>query len=471
MKVAKQTNYSNGANISTPEEEISRLKRTEAFSTSQRRVLELLAGDASLGSVLNSLIRSIEDQASGMVCSVLVFDPVTKCLHHGAAPSLPKKYTNAIDGVKIGEGVASCGTAAHRRQLVIVEDIETDPLWLDYRDLALKYNLHAAWSQPILSSRGNLLGTFAMYINKRQRPSGFELVLIDMAANLATIAIERKQTEQEIHEANIELKKARKNLKKAEYRLMEWEKKTSLGEFVAEIAHEINTPIGIGVTAASLLRDKTNEFDSSFQRGSMKKSDLINLLEVNTNSSEIILMNLQRASELIRSFKQIAVDEASQQKRVIKVNAYLHDILTSLRPKLKKTKHSIEIRCPEDIEYGSYPGALAQVMTNLIVNSLTHGYDEDDEGHIIIEVNSDNDYLVLRYSDDGKGIPEKFMDRIFDPFFTTTRAHGGSGLGLHVVHDLVSRKLKGTIECTSEMDQGTRFTITLPLRFTDTEVR
>jgi len=171
-------------------------------------VLALLAGDASLESVLDQLIRNIEDQTSGMICSVLVFDPETKCLRFGAAPNLPHNYNQAIEGIKIGEGVGSCGTAAFRRERVIVKNIETDRLWANFRDLALKFNLRAAWSQPILSSCGALLGTFAVYHNKPYEPKSSELELVDMATSLAAITIERKQAEHKLILANVELQKA-----------------------------------------------------------------------------------------------------------------------------------------------------------------------------------------------------------------------------------------------------------------------
>ena len=136
----------------------------------------------------------------------------------------------------------------------------------------------------------------------------------------------------------------------------------------------------------------------------------------------------------------------------------------SLRPKLKRTNHTIEIRCPEDLEYDSYPGALAQIMTNLIINTLIHGYDNGDEGRIIIDVKVDHNYLIVKYSDEGKGIEKEVLDRIYDPFFTTTRGHGGSGLGLHLVHNLVTQRLKGSIRCESEIGQGTTFYIHLPIK-------
>ena len=157
MKTKKQNNHSKTRYVKYSEKEINRLRRTEAYCTGQNQVLELLARDASLESVLTHLVHHIEDQISEMICSILIFDPVTKCLCHGAAPNLPGEYIKSIDGVIIGEGVGSCGTSAHRGELVIVEDIKTDPLWTEYRDLALKHNLHACWSQPVFSSNRSTL--------------------------------------------------------------------------------------------------------------------------------------------------------------------------------------------------------------------------------------------------------------------------------------------------------------------------
>ena len=182
-----------------PEEDVFRYRQAEQFYLGQNEVLELLAQGHSLDDILTHLAHIIERQVPGIISSILLFDPITQCLHHGAAPNLPKEYIKAIDGIRTGERVGSCGTAAYEGKLIIVDNIETDPLWTEYRDVALRHNLRACWSQPILCATGRLLGTFAMYYQKPYSPHQYELELIKKAANLAAIAINRKQQEEALH--------------------------------------------------------------------------------------------------------------------------------------------------------------------------------------------------------------------------------------------------------------------------------
>lgn len=184
------------ARVAELEATLLQLKRVESFQAGQNRALKHLASGESLIKVLTELAETIEELAPDMLCSILVFDSTGQCLHHCAAPTLPAEYTNAIDGFRVGPVAGSCGTAVHRSERVIVEDIEADPLWADCRDLALKHDLRACWSQPVFSSERRVLGTIAMYYRKPRGPSAAELELVDKAANVAGIAIERKQTEE-----------------------------------------------------------------------------------------------------------------------------------------------------------------------------------------------------------------------------------------------------------------------------------
>ncbi len=200
---------------------------------------------------------------------------------------------------------------------------------------------------------------------------------------------------------------------------------------------------------------KTERFKSSF-------NPLENFLDTSQQTSKIILNNINRAAEIIQSFKKVAVDRSSESRRTFKLKEYLEEILNTLKPKLKFTKHSIEIKGNESLILDSYPGALSQIITNLIVNSLIHAYSSKDKGSIVIEFQASKQEIILSYSDDGNGISKENLEKIFDPFFTTKRGQGGSGLGLHLVYNLVTQKLKGSIECESKIRVGTKFTITLP---------
>jgi signal transduction histidine kinase len=166
---------------------------------------------------------------------------------------------------------------------------------------------------------------------------------------------------------------------------------------------------------------------------------------------------------MIRSFKMVAADQVSESRRSFKVREYIDEILLSLRPKLKKTNHRVEVECDRELVIESYPGALSQILTNLIFNSLIHAFDESSSGTIRIEVVKENGTLSLTYADNGRGIDPALQNKIFEPFFTTARAKGSTGLGLHIVFNIVSSTLGGTITCCSEPGQGTTFLIRIPL--------
>lgn len=241
------------------------------------------------------------------------------------------------------------------------------------------------------------------------------------------------------------------------------EKMASLGRLVAGLAHEISTPIGIAVTAASVWEDRIHDLRQLYQNGQMKRSDFEEFLQTIFESGRLISNNLQRAADLIQSFKQVAVDQSSEALRAINLKAYIGEVVTSLRPELKRTNLTVEVTGDDDVVLQSYPGALSQIITNLILNSITHAYAPHEVGHLTINIERQDDKVCLHYSDDGKGIPVEHHTRIFEPFFTTRRGQGGSGLGLHIVYNLVTQKLGGTIRFQSQVGVGTIFTIYLPL--------
>lgn len=272
---------------------------------------------------------------------------------------------------------------------------------------------------------------------------------------------ERQSAEAKLQEKAQQLEQTLLNLQQAEAQLIQTEKMAALGGLVAGIAHEINTPIGIGVTAASLLMEKTIAFTALFKSGMMKRSDLEKFLDMAQRSSQMTLTNLERAVELIQSFKQVAVDQSSESKRVFNVKTYLEEILLQLSPKLKATKHTIQVQGDAHLSLNSYPGAFSQIVTNLVMNSLLHAYAPNEAGHIQLTFQQTETQIIFEYADDGCGIPPENLSKIFEPFFTTRRGKGGSGLGLHIVYNLVTQKLNGKIQCESQLGTGTKFTITL----------
>lgn len=272
-----------------------------------------------------------------------------------------------------------------------------------------------------------------------------------------------EELEQRVETRTLELRETNAALQESLEQLMLMEKMSALGGLVAGIAHELKTPLGVGVTAASHLEESSRDLEQQYQANRMKRSDLERYIKVTRESTTMILENLRRASEQIQGFKQVAVDQTSDHQRQFNIRAYINDIFLSLRPELRKTSHQVTISCPEDLEIESYPGAFSQIITNLVMNSLVHGFEDKEDGEILLSVSFEGTTLWIIYQDNGKGIPPERLPKIFDPFFTTKREQGGSGLGLNIVYNLVTQKLHGCITCESVPEQETRFIIRIPL--------
>ncbi|MBA4369205.1 MAG: hypothetical protein C0403_16385 [Desulfobacterium sp.] len=274
---------------------------------------------------------------------------------------------------------------------------------------------------------------------------------------------ERKKAEEELQNTNKALNESLKNLKKAQSRLVQSEKMAALGDLVAGVAHEISTPLGVGLMSASYLNDSIQKFYNRYISGQLSRSEFEKYSRNAKEAASLVLNNLTQAADLLNSFKQVAVDQSDDEKRVFDLNRYLSEILISLQPKYKRTRHTIAINCPESFEINSYPGVFSQIVTNLVMNSLIHGFEGIEEGKIIINVSAEDGNLMLRYTDNGVGMNPGTVKKIFDPFFTTKRGQGGSGLGMHIVYNLVTQKLNGHIECTSVPEEGVAFKITIPV--------
>ncbi|HZI39013.1 MAG TPA: GAF domain-containing sensor histidine kinase, partial [Acidimicrobiia bacterium] len=292
------------------------------------------------------------------------------------------------------------------------------------------------------------------------------LALLEVLSGQMAISLENArlyaQLEEKVAARTRELSDALDDVQTMQHQMVESEKLAALGGLVAGMAHEINTPVGIAVTAASHLVDRTDELRAAWQAGAMKRSTLDKFVEGVEDAGRLILTNLERSNELVQSFKQVAVDQSSEARRTFAVREYLEDIIRSLRPSLKRAPHLIDIDCDPTLSITTYPGALAQVVTNLVTNSAVHGYDDGVGGRIRLQATAHDGGVRLRYSDDGRGIPDDVRQRIFDPFFTTRRSQGGSGLGLHIVYNLVTQRLGGTITVESTLGEGTRFTVDIP---------
>ncbi len=241
------------------------------------------------------------------------------------------------------------------------------------------------------------------------------------------------------------------------------EKMASLGRAVAGIAHELNTPMGLCVTATSYLRDKNKQIRKSFNNKSLTSDDVESFIDTLDESLDIIMTSMNRSTEMVNNFKMVAVDVSSEKLRSFALHDYLSRIVHSLTPELRKTALRVDI-IGDDLIIDSYPGALSQVITNIIMNAIIHGYDKGEAGNIVIRTVKDGSNVHLNCSDDGKGMTTESLKNIFEAYYTTREGTGGSGLGTSIIQQLVTETLQGEVSCSSELGVGTMFTITLPIQ-------
>lgn len=324
----------------------------------------------------------------------------------------------------------------------------------------------------VMQTLANIFGAFTAYQLSTLRRAEFsrmrqledeqrrlEAANAELQRRETIIAIQRDQLAAQVRE----LEAAHRQLLDTQASLVQAEKLASLGGLVAGVAHELNTPMGIAVTAVSHLQDCVVGVDGAIASGTLTRTQMGEYQETLRESAQLILTNVTRAAALVQSFKQVAVDQASAERRTFLLHHYIDEILQSLAPRLRRERHQIQVDCPGGIAMDSYPGALSQVVTNLLINALTHAFADGSAGTITIACRTlEPDLVEIRFADDGRGIPPEHHDRVFDPFFTTNRAQGGSGLGLHIVYNLVTQSLGGTLALESREQGGTCFVMVLP---------
>ncbi|NRA85172.1 MAG: HAMP domain-containing protein [Gammaproteobacteria bacterium] len=269
----------------------------------------------------------------------------------------------------------------------------------------------------------------------------------------------------ELERNDVKLRASIFQLKETQNQLVESEKMASLGSLVAGISHEINTPVGIGVTAASYLSECIGDLKKSVEQKSLTQSKMTKFLDNSQQSTTLLLNNLNKASQLIQSFKDIAVDQTSEAIRDVDLHKYLNEVITSLQPKLKRTTHRIVVNCTEHIMIRCRAGALSQIFTNMILNSIIHAFDDKSDGVITISLSQSTQFIMIDYCDNGSGISPENLSSLFEPFYTTKRGQGGSGLGTHILYNIVTQSLHGTIVPHSAPGQGLGYKIKFPRFF------
>ncbi|MEP0177104.1 MAG: HAMP domain-containing sensor histidine kinase [Paraglaciecola sp.] len=333
------------------------------------------------------------------------------------------------------------------------------------KDYSSRVDAHGIKELDILGSAFNgMLFNTQEYIDKQAQAEAEQLKL--------TVSLEGKvqQRTLALKEANSELIHTLEQLHQFQRQIVQNEKMASLGDMVAGVAHEVNTPIGLGVTASTMMLDRLADMRVAFEGKTLKASALTKFIDEGEENLNIIYRNLNRAAELISSFKQVAVDQSSESSRVFSFSNLMSEILISMGPTLKKTPYKIHIACSDDIIVESKAGPINQIMINLIMNSIIHGFEGMEEGDINIKIElMENSKVKIDFVDNGKGIPEQLCKRIFDPFVTTKRGQGGSGLGMHLVYNLVTQGLNGSISIVSEEHHGVHFSIMFPVKIVDSK--
>ncbi|MZI94419.1 PAS domain-containing protein [Vibrio sp. CAIM 722] len=283
---------------------------------------------------------------------------------------------------------------------------------------------------------------------------------------------EKKELEFQLYERNSELDETNRNLelivenlKETQAKLVESEKMASLGSLVAGVAHEINTPVGVGLMGISQFLEETAAVRKRYQNGELDEALFEEYLKSANELATIVNKNLDRTAHLVRNFKQIAVDQTSEEDRAINLKEYVEEVAFSLGSVVRKANTEITIECRDDYDVVTNPGLISQVLTNLIVNSINHGFSIRKSGNIHITVSEhSHTSFMLNYQDDGKGISAENLPKIFDPFFTTSRGEGGTGLGLNVTYNIITNALNGSIECRSEEGKGVKFIIVFDVK-------
>ncbi|MGE5563014.1 MAG: ATP-binding protein [Bacillota bacterium] len=439
--------------------DVTEHKRSEALRTAHNKILQLAIRNEKLEDTLEALVRTVEEQSSsGVLGSILLLDPDGRHLRHGAAPSLADEYNAAIDGIEIGPSVGSCGTAAFTAEPVFVSDIAEDPLWADFKDLALAHDLRACWSIPILSGTGAVLGTFAMYHRQPRQPVEEDLALVSLITNTAAMVIERKRAEAALRELN-ETLEARvveeiSERRAAEIALQQAQKMESIGKLTGGIAHDFNNLLQIISGNLQLLQAE---------------------IGVNARAERRIttaMAGVQRGAKLASQLLAFGRRQPLEPK-VVNIGRLVGGMEELLR---RSIGEAIEI---ETVVSGNLWNAFADPtqIENAILNLAINARDAmDGVGKLTIEVRNAHldhsyavqnpevepgQYVMLAVTDTGGGIPKEILDHVFEPFFTTKAEGKGSGLGLSMVYGFVKQS-GGHVKIYSEVGEGTTVRIYLP---------
>ena len=460
-----------------PDKDIRYWQLASRLESGRSEVLRRVAQGDALEDILNLLCEKAEDYNPAMMCSVLLLDQEHSSLHPISSVSLPKDYCAALEGVKIGLGVGSCGTAAFQKQRVIVEDINTHPYWAQYKALALSAGLQACWSEPIIGAEGKVFGTFAMYYAQPRSPIEEDIQFIETNANLAAIVFENNLTRtqlvnanallsQTVDERNQQLMQTNEELSKVmvqqaleSSQTLKAEKTNTTKKLLSGFAHEINTPVGVATTATSFTQQSINNFLKAIENNQLSRQEAATYLEEMKESVQLTEKSLKKTAALIEQFREIDISLTDCDKSKFLLDELLQDFSDNYQGKLGQHKLEFEVQPGARCHSKS---ALWQVLSQLVDNSLEHGFKQLTSGLIGIHVSHNTEQLIINYQDNGSGISEEEKTSVFEPFFSTQRDSGKIGLGLNVINNTITNTYHGQIHIV-DSPVGVRYEIIIPL--------
>lgn len=440
----------------------------QALSDGENELLQMVATGQPLAAVLGRLTALIEAQFDGMFCSVMLLDADGVRMHPGAGPRMPSSYLALLDNLAIGPAVGSCGTAMFEDRTVIVDDIATDPLWAPYKDLVAPHGFKACWSEPIHAASQGVIGSFAMYYREQRRPGPDELTALRVASNLAGIAIDQARRDEERRraaewlEAQVQARTA--ELLQAQEELVSSRKLAALGQLLAGIAHELNTPLGNALLSADVMREHSRIVtDKLANHLPLRRQELTSWTTQTAHAAQLVEHNVRRALQLIARFRQLTEDGGRAVRSRFGVREVAEQAWAAVQARLLVRHVQFICDLHDELHIDGYRDVLRQVLEQLFENACLHAFGGSAGQVRIGTAPAPTHHLMLEVRDNGGGMPRADLERAFEPFFTTRFGQGGSGLGLFVVHSLVENLLGGAIRLESQPGRGTVARLELPI--------